>query len=516
MSKKAITRGAGSFSSATALSRILGFLRDMLLANFLGASGGSDAFFVAFRIPNLLRELFAEGSMSAAVVPVLSEITTKEGFDKANEIVKKLFTFIILVVGALCLGAEIITPLIVKIIAPGFTGEQFSLTVFLSRIMFPFLLFVSLSALLMGALNVKKSFFVPAMASAWFNITVIGVLVFMVLAGIKPLLAAAIGITAGGFIQFFSQVPAFLRHNYKFGFNIAFRDKWLKKIGHLWLPSLGGLAVTQLNIFLSTIIASFLPQGSITYLYYAMRLIQLPIGIFGVAVAVASLPTMSEHVARKDFEALKEDFSYAMKFLMFISLPAMSGLIALRIPIVSLLFQRGAFSYEATIQTAYALLCYSLGLWAMVGVRVVVSTFYSLQDTRTPVKVAALSMMINITLSIALMKPLKHGGLALATAVAAMVNFLTLMYILKKRLGTLGISSVRGSILKSLISSIIMATVAWQLVKSDIWTQQGWVFKKTVMVSGTIVVSVVLYICVSYILKSEEIKQFWKAIRGQN
>ncbi|RME66777.1 MAG: murein biosynthesis integral membrane protein MurJ, partial [Nitrospirae bacterium] len=298
MAKETITRGAGAFSSATGLSRVLGFVRDMLLANFLGASGSSDAFFVAFRIPNLLRELFAEGSMSAAVVPVLTEAEVKEGPERARIVVKKLFTFLLVSVGLICILAEFFAPIIVKAIAPGFKGQQFALTVLLSRIMFVFLLFVSLSALLMGALNVRKVFFVPAMASAWFNVTTIVVLLVLILAGVSPLVAASVAIVCGGFMQFFSQVPTFMKKGYRFGIELRFSDPYLKRMALLWLPTLAGLAVTQLNIFVSTIIASFLPHGSITYLYYAMRLIQLPIGMFGVAVAVTSLATLSEHASR--------------------------------------------------------------------------------------------------------------------------------------------------------------------------------------------------------------------------
>ncbi len=515
MSKGTITRGAGVFSFATALSRILGFVRDMLFATFFGASGTSDAFFVAFRIPNLLRELFAEGSMSAAVVPVLTEVTLQEGPERARKVVIRVFTFLVLSVGALCIAAEFFTPLIVRAIAPGFKGEQFALTVHLSRIMFVFLFFVSLSALVMGALNVRKVFFVPAMASAWFNLATIMVLVGLVFASIPPLLAGAVAIVCGGAMQFFSQVPSFLRQGYRFGLDLKLSDPYLKKMVLLWLPSIGGLAVTQLNIFVSTIIASFLPHGSITYLYYAMRLIQLPIGMFGVAVAVTSLAALSEHVSRRDFTALREDFSYALRFLMFICLPAMAGLIALREPIVSVLFQRGEFTYEATRQTAYALLCYCLGLWAMVGLRVVVSAFYSLQDTKTPVKTGAVAMGVNILLSLILMGPLKHGGLALATSVASTVNFLSLLLILRNRIGRLGLKKVSGSVLKSATASLVMATVAWQLTRGPLWARDGDLMKKALFLGLTIVLSALLYLCLSYILKPQEIRQFWKAIRDR-
>ncbi len=489
-----IVRSASVMSFATFISRVLGFIRDMVLARYLGATGLSDTFFVAFRVPNLLRELFAEGSMSSAFVPVLTEVSTKEGEESSRRLTAITFTFICSVVGLIVLMGILFAPFIVRLIAPGFeSAEKLNLTVMLTRIMFPFLLFVSLAALCMGALNVKKVFFIPAMASSWFNITVIVTVVILSIITENPLIAAAIGVTLGGFMQFASQVPAFLRKGYEFRLNWSFSDRGLRKMGRLVLPTTVGLAVSQINIFVSTILASYLKEGSITYLYYSMRLIQFPIGIFGVAMGMAVLPALSRHAATGQMESLRDDFSYAIRMLFFITVPSMMGLIALRVPIVNLLFQRGEFDFTATEGTAYSLIFYSIGIWSIVGVRVVVSAFYSMQDTRTPVAVAAVAMVLNILFSLILMGPLKHGGLALANSLASWINFSLLFLILKRRLNRVDGRRIITGFLKIAASSAVMALVAGALLRGPIWHQSGFVTKKAVYLFLTIMVSTAVY-----------------------
>jgi len=281
-----IARAAGVMSAATLVSRVLGFVKDMILARLFGATGASDTFFVAFRIPNLLRELFAEGSMSSAFVPVLARVRAAEGEAAATRLVRTTFTFLLLVVGAVCLAGILFTPAIVALIAPGFLADPAKLaqTVLLTRVMFPFLLFVSLAALVMGALNTRGVFFVPALAPAVLNVvTIIGVLS---LVGVvrPPIAAVAVGVALGGFAQFAWQLPAFHREGYRLAPSLDFGNPALRRMATLLLPATLGMAVAQVNIFVSNILASYLAQGSITYLYYAMRLIQLPIGVFGVAV----------------------------------------------------------------------------------------------------------------------------------------------------------------------------------------------------------------------------------------
>ena len=432
--KRNITKAAGLMSVATFISRILGYAKDMILAVFFGATGLSDTFFVAFRIPNLLRELFAEGSMSSAVIPVLTEHQTKYGDEEAKRLVRIIFTSITIFVGLICVLGIIFAPAIVTAIAPGFLNmpDKFSLTVLLTRLMFPFLLFISFAAIVMGALNTRRIFFIPAVAPAMLNITIIAAVLLFVPGMEQPIIAVAIGVAIGGLVQFAFQLPSFFKNGYSLTPQYDFRHPGLKKISILILPATMGMAVAQINIFISTILASYLTEGSITYLYYSMRLIQFPIGIFGVAMGMAVLPALSVHAAKGDFDSLRSDFSFALRLLFFMTIPAMAGLIALREPIVNILFQRGRFDYAATIGTSQALLFYSLGIWAMVGVRIVTVSFYSMQDTITPVKVAVIALLTNILLSLIFLGPLQHSGLALANAVASSVNFTALFFMLRK------------------------------------------------------------------------------------
>jgi putative peptidoglycan lipid II flippase len=537
--KGRIVRAAGLMSAATFISRILGYVKDMVLAKFFGATATADVFFVAFRIPNLLRELFAEGSVSSAFIPVLTEYQTKHGRNEANRLVRATFIFIIIVVGIICALGIIFAPSIVTVIAPGFLSDpvKFADAVLLTRIMFPFLLFISLAAITMGALNTRGVFFIPALAPAMLNIVIIVSIFALSAQFVNPIIAVAIGVTAGGLVQFLFQVPAFLEQGYTFASSVKrqassvkrqakinndaqrmthdtrrfFWHPGLKKMGILIIPATAGMAVVQINIFVSTILASFLPEGSITYLYYSMRLVQLPIGIFGVAMGMAALPAFSEHSARGEIDKIKEDFSFALRLLFFITVPAMIGLIALSEPIVSTLFQRGEFNYRATLGTSEALMFYSLGIWAIVGVRIITVAFYSMQDTKTPVKIAVAAVLINILFSLALMGPMKHSGLALANTIAVGCNFMMLYYFLHKRLGGVGTKKIAGSFLKTLSASLLMGIVGWFIVRSEIWAineiwqMSGHSLQKAAYLIVAITVCAGIYILLAYLLKSDEI-----------
>ncbi|MDI6745117.1 MAG: murein biosynthesis integral membrane protein MurJ [Thermodesulfovibrionales bacterium] len=504
--RRNITKAAGLMSVATFISRVLGYVKDMILAVYFGATGLSDAFFVAFRIPNLLRELFAEGSMSSAFIPVLTEYKTKHGAEEAKRLVRAALTFILTFVGVICLLGIIFAPAIVTTIAPGFLNmpEKFSLTVLLTRVMFPFLLFISLAALVMGALNSRRVFFIPALAPAMLNVSIIVTVLSLASKMEQPIVAVAIGVALGGFVQFVFQIPSFLKSGYSIKPEYDLRHQGLKKMSVLVLPATMGMAVAQINIFISTILASYLAAGSITYLYYSMRLIQFPIGIFGVAMGMAVLPALSEHALKGDYDKLRDDFSFALRLLFFITIPAMAGLIALREPIVNILFQRGEFDYAATAGTADALLFYSLGIWAIVGVRVVTASFYSMQDTKTPIKILVVTVMTNIILSLLLMGPLKHSGLALANALASTVNFLLLFYFLRKKLERMGARRIIKSFLKISFASAAMGVAGWFLLHGELWKESGRSMEKAGYLSGVIMLCSVVYFFVSYLLKSEE------------
>lgn len=517
MAKAKILKATGAISLATSLSRILGYIKDMILAKYFGATAVSDVFFVAFRIPNLLREVFAEGSMSSAVVPVLKEHQVKHGQEEIKRIVKSLFTFMILIVGFITLLGIIFSPFIVKVIAPGFSvnQEKFELTVFLTKIMFPFLLFISLAALTMGILNTNNIFFVPAFAPCFLNIAIIVLVVGFSSFFFNPIVSVALGVSIGGMLQWIVQLPSFYKNGFRFG--VTPMHPALKKIAVLIIPTTFVVAVSQINIFVSTVIASFLPEGSITYLYYSMRLIQLPIGIFGVAVGMAALSTLSQHVAEGKKELLLKDFTFSLKFLFFLAIPSTFGLIMLKEPIVNTLFQRDAFDLKATLNTAQALLFYSIGILGIVGSRTITATFYSLQDTKTPVICATLAVITNVVVSVLLMNAMKHNGLALAYSVAATVQFLMLASFIKKRIPDISFTFIFPSFIKSSIAAFLSTGVAKLIceINPELWLQSERMFLKSLLLGSSIIIAIFLYFILCYLMKHEELSYILRKLRRQ-
>ncbi|MDR4494075.1 MAG: murein biosynthesis integral membrane protein MurJ [Nitrospirales bacterium] len=458
-----ISRAAGVIGSATFLSRILGFIRDVALANLFGAHAAADAFYVAYRIPNLLRELFAEGSMSSAFIPIFTEYHSTKSQKETWALANAAFTTLLTLVTLVTVVGILAAPGIVWLLAPGFRADASKLatTTLLTQIMFPYLIFVSLAALAMGVLNSLRSFVIPALAPVFFNICVILFAVTISPMFDQPILAVAVGIVVGGLAQFLMQLPGLQKKGLSFTWNFHPAHPGVKRMGILLIPSLLGLAVTQINLTVSTILASYF-QGGPTYLFYGMRLIQFPLGIFGVALATAILPSLSAQAARGSHTELRETVNFGLRMVLFIMVPSMAGLMCLRIPIIHVFFEHGAFSAHDTVGTASALLGFSTGLWAFASYRIVATAFYSLQDTRTPAIVAVCSVGVNIALSLWLMTPLGHMGLALAAGLAAIFNTLILMAILHKRL--------QGLLWKPLTMSIGRTTLALApLVGLGLW-----------------------------------------------
>ena len=453
-----VTRAAGVVGAATLASRIFGFLRDVAIAWFFGAGMAADAFFVAFRIPNLLRRLFAEGALSIAFVPVFTEVIEKEGMDEAASVARSAMRMLTVVLTVVTLIGIVAAPALVWIIAPGFADDpdKFAVTVHLTRIMFPYILLVGLVALAMGILNPLGHFAAPALAPVLLNLAMIGGILFIAPYMEDPVTGLAVGVIIGGVLQLLLQLPFLARKGVRFWQAARLYHPVLKKVAILMGPMVFGAAVYQINQLVGTLLASLLPEGSVSYLYYADRLVQFPLGVFAIALATAVLPSLSRQAAAKDMDALKDTFGYAMRLVFFITLPAMVGLIVLREPIVALLLRWGAFKVETVRLTAYALLFYAAGLWAFSAVRIVVSVYYALQDTKTPVKIACISVAANIVLSIVLMQFLAHGGLALATSLASMVNLALLLLVLKKRIGAMDLGSTAASVAKSALFSVLM------------------------------------------------------------
>ena len=505
---------AGIIGIATFGSRILGFIRDMILARLLGASASADAFFVAYRIPNLLRELLAEGSMSAAFIPVFTEYHTLRSKRETWELVSAAFTTLLSIVTMITLVGIVVAPTIVWLLAPGFHEDptKLQLTTLLTQVMFPYLIFISLAALTMGILNSLRAFAAPALAPVFFNICVIASALFLSPLLDEPVLGIAIGVVIGGLAQLVTQLPGVQKQGLLFQWRFEPGHPGVKKIGWLIVPSLLGTSVTQINITVSTILASYF-EGGPTYLFYGMRLIQFPLGIFGVALATAILPTLSMHAAKGSLDELRETLGFGLRMIAFIILPTMAGLILLRVPIIHLFFEHGAFSKADTVGTAAALLAYAVGLWAFAGMRIVVSVFFSMQDTKTPAIAAVVAMLLNILLALSLMGPLEHAGLALAAALSAMVNIAILISVLTFRLGGIDWWNLGQSFGRAVIATVPVVLACLWIASLAVWDREDEWIAKTIMLLVGVGLSVTGYIGAHALYQSQELEVLWQLVQ---
>ena len=441
--ERQVARHAGMVGAATLLSRVLGLVREQVMASFFGAGLATDAFNVAFRIPNLLRDLFAEGAMSSAFVPTFTDYREKRGQAEAWALGRQLMLSLGAALLAICIVGWVTAPWLVGLFAPGF-GEvpgKLALTVLLTRVMLPFLPAVALAAATMGMLNASGRFGVPALAPAWMNVgmVVFGLALIPVCErlGQPPIVAMAVGVVLGGLCQFLFQAPALLALGFRFRWERPFRHSGVGRVASLMVPATIGLAATQFNLFFSTLIASMLRQGSVSWLWYAFRLMQLPIGVFGVALATVSLPALSRAAVARDLPALKSTLSATLRLVFVLTVPAALWLAAMSRPVIALLYQHGRFGADDTASTAGALVMYCLGLPAFAAVGVFTRCFYALGDTRTPVRASFVAVIVNVGLNLLLMRPLAHRGLALATSITSIVNLLQLGFYLRRRIGLL-------------------------------------------------------------------------------
>jgi len=492
--KNDIIRRTGTVSGMTFLSRLLGLIRDVIVAHVFGAKSAADAFFVAFRIPNLFRRLLAEGALTVSFVPVFSEYL-KQDREEAKKIVGIVASVFLLILLALSSVAIIVAPWIVRAMAFGFSQdpEKFALTVTLTRLLFPYLVFVSLAALAMGVLNSLKHFAAPASSPIFLNIGIIIGALFL-----TPYFDPPVMVKYGFFPR--------LRWNP--------RHPAVKKIVHLMIPSAYGAAVYQFNVVIITLLASFLPSGAVSYLWYADRLMEFPVGIFGISVAAVILPTLSDHAAHRNWDKLNETLSYGLRLTFFISIPAAVGLIVLAEPIIRVIFQHGSFTDHAAQATAQALLFFALGLPFISGVRVVTNAYYSFQEPKTPVKVANLSVLVNLILALLLMKPLKHNGLALAISLSSFFNFFVQVILFQKRMRGLRFRDLVISVSKICLASLIMGGLI-------LWGQQKWPIleEKTLILQmgylmAFVFIGVAIYGGVSWLVKSQEMREvlnLWNA-----
>lgn len=446
-----IAKDVSIVGGATLLSRILGFFRDVILASVLGAGMYADAFYVAFRLPNMLRRLFAEGSMTMAFVPVFSNLRETEGDESAFAMARSAMVWLLGILAVITLLAIIFARPITFLIAPGFASrpELFDLTVDMVRIVFPYIIQISAVALCMGVLNSLGHFLAPALATSELNTAIIlGALVAW-LFGLDPAYTLAWSVLVGGFGQWSMQQPWIRKFGMRWRGPFRLKDPGVIKMAKLMIPTAFGAAVYQLNILLGTLMASFLPVGSVSYLYYADRLVQFPLGVFGVAIGTVALPSLARLATAGRMEEYTSTLAASLRLTLFISLPSTAGLIALAHPMVAVLFGRGAFTPEAEAATAAALVAFSAGLPAFACVRPLFSAYYAITDTKTPAITAAVCLAAYAVTGYALMGSMGHVGLALATSVSSWINVLVLWVVLHNKIGpffpvdkTLAISTI--------------------------------------------------------------------------
>jgi len=460
--KSSLMKSAGKVSLATAFSRILGLVREQVMAYFFGAGLATDAFVTAYRIPNLLRDMFAEGALSSAFVPVFKEKMVTTSDREAFKLASIVLTAILTVVGLIVIIGIIAAPGLIYLIANGFVSNpvKFNLTVDLTRIMFAYLLLVSLSALVMGMLNSFGRFGIPALASSMFNLGVILTVFIFYDFFDQPAYTLAIGVLVGGVGQVAIQLPSLQKIGYRIRLSFNFFDEGLKKVLRLIGPMIIGLSAGRINILINTLLASFLIEGSISYLNYSYRLMHFPLGVFAVALGTVALPRVSEMATLKDTEGLSETFHDTININMFVVIPSAVFLGFLSREIVSLIYQWGAFSQIDSANTALTLLHYSYGLIGFAAVRVTVPFYYAFGDSKKPMKFSIIAVVVNILLYYPMIKILNFAGLAAATSIAGLLNFVLLAYYLPTKGFAISYSKIILNVIRMTASALLAFYIA--------------------------------------------------------
>ncbi len=461
--ESSLARSAGSVSGATAVSRVLGLVREQVMAFYFGAGIATDAFIAAYRIPNILRDMFAEGALSSAFVPVFKQKIVNDSETEARSLANTVATLILLLVGLIVLLGIIAAPAIVYISANGFTSDplKFDLTVNLTRIMMVYLLLVSLSSLAMGMLNSYGKFAIPAISPALFNLGIVLTVLICHRFFEEPVFALAIGVVVGGIAQLAIQLPALFKTGYRFYPSLNFLDEGMKRIFKLFAPMVVGLSAGRVNILVSTLLASFLAEGALSYLNYSFRIMHFPLGVFAVALGTVALPKVSELVARKDFDNLNKTFQQAIGLNFFIVIPSAVVLALVAPMIIKSIFQWGAFGEIDTSKASLALMHYSYGLVGFAVVRVVVPFYYAFGDSRLPMRVSIVTVAANLLLYYPLILVLDFAGLAAATSLAGLLNATLLLVFLS----TKPIEINWGRLLLNLFRVTLAAILAFYLAK---------------------------------------------------
>ena len=511
--KHHIIKSSAGLGFLTLISRILGLIRDMTWAAFLGTKLAGDAFVIAFTIPNLFRALLGEGALNGAFVPIFTKELTKKGKKEAFHIANLTATALFLILAGIIFIVLIILFILEKFYADNMTAI---LTIELTKIMIPYVGYVCLTGLMMGMLNSLRQFIIPGLSPIILNLVfIISIFTFIpVLFGsttIEKAFGLSVSVIVAGTAQFFLQFFTLKKYDFTLKPAFGFNNPAVKKIFLLALPIILAHSITQITFLIGRLLCMALGEGAASYLYYSTRLVSLPFGIFSVSIATVMLPLMSKYNALKKFEDTKKTFINALRIILFISIPATVGLLILGDSIIQLLFERKEFTPLSTLETYYTLIFLSLGLSSICAVKIVITAYHSLQDTKTPVKIGLISLVINIILNLILMWPLKQGGLALASSISSLFYFTALLKLFEKKLGKLNYASIFEAVKLSLLFALIMGLVCY-LIKIQLMNFfiRDDIIARLTIVFGPCLAGIVTVILLAHIFKVKELNYIYQ------
>ena len=489
-------------------------MRDQVLAFYFGAGNEMDAYRVGFKIPNLFRDLFAEGAMSAAFVPTFTRHVAESGKESAWRLGNLVINALLVVTGAIVLLGFLFAEPLVRALAGGFAEVpgKLPLTIMLARLMLPTLTLIALAAALMGMLNSLRHFFIPALSPAMFNVvTIVCAVVFVPLApmmGIQPIVVIAVATVLGGVAQLALQWPTLRREGFRYQPLFDWKDPGLRRVLVLMGPGTIGLAATQLNLVVNMVLAAREGTGAVTWLDLAFRLMYLPIGLFGVSIATAVLPAVSRHVVARDIPGSRATVADGLSLMLMMNVPAMVGLIVLAVPIVRVIFEHGRFTPQDTLATAAALQLYAVGLVGYSIVRIASPTFYALGRNRTPVVVSMVTVLVNASLNIVLVRVLGYAGLALGTSIAALFNAGVLLFLLRRSLGGLEAPRLIASLLRISVAAGVMGIAAFASDRAlGIWMPGETILLQILRLGATIGVSLAMLAAAAHVLHVREFRE---------
>lgn len=511
-----LVKSTGVVALSTLCSRILGLVRDVLMAAYFGAARTADVFYVAFMIPNLFRRLVAEGALTISFIPVYTETLIKEGEEEAKKLAVKTMSVQFFAIALIVAAGIIFSPYFMKIFfGRNDTPEIFNLSVNLIRLMFPYLFFVGFVAFAMGYLNSHRIFFAPAFSPVLLNVGIITGIVGLSKLFAESIYGVAIGVLLGGLLQFLLQLPYLKKSGFKFYFSLDFKHPGIRNIFKMLTPALFGIAVYQINTLVSNFLASMISEGSVTYIYYTNRLTELVLGVFIISIGNVILPEMSRLSASADSKRFKDLFSASLSSAIFISIPAAVGLISFGVPIISVIFMHGRFTFNDCILIYSSLVTASIGIVFIAGLRITTQAFYSMKDTKTPVISATVALVLNIIFGYTLMQTsLKHAGLTLANSISAAVQMMILFLRLKQTTGGVDLKKVLFSFLKSAIAALFMGIAVYLFSMLINW-QSSVFYLKLIYMTLIIISAGIIYFFLCYLLKSEEVYFILKRVRSR-